>query len=45
MPDKGEANLGALTAGERKPWAEARNKFFSRGINYTSLEAIGENHV
>ncbi|KAK4319843.1 hypothetical protein Pmani_009258 [Petrolisthes manimaculis] len=40
VPDKGEANLGALTAGERKPWAEARNKFFNKGINYASLETI-----
>nr|XP_045604832.1 carnitine O-palmitoyltransferase 1, liver isoform-like isoform X2 [Procambarus clarkii] len=40
VPEKGEANLGALTAGERKPWAEARTKFFSKGINQISLAAI-----
>ncbi|XP_069936378.1 carnitine O-palmitoyltransferase 1, liver isoform isoform X1 [Cherax quadricarinatus] len=40
VPEKGEANLGALTAGERKPWAEARTKFFSKGINRLSLAAI-----
>ncbi|XP_071534183.1 carnitine O-palmitoyltransferase 1, liver isoform isoform X1 [Panulirus ornatus] len=40
VPEKGEATLGALTAGEREPWAEARSKFFNKGINYTSLEAI-----
>ena len=36
VPEKGEANLGALTAGERAPWAEARTKFFTKGVNYNS---------
>ncbi|XP_066946043.1 carnitine O-palmitoyltransferase 1, liver isoform isoform X2 [Macrobrachium rosenbergii] len=39
-PEKGEAFLGALTAGERKPWAEARSKYFNKGINRSSLEVI-----
>lgn len=42
VPEKGEATLGALTAGERTPWAEARNKFFSRGVNNASLKDIGK---
>lgn len=41
VPEKGEATLGALTAGERTPWAEARTKFFSKGINSASLRDIG----
>ncbi|KAK8405000.1 hypothetical protein O3P69_001522 [Scylla paramamosain] len=40
VPEKGEATLGALTAGERTPWAEARTKFFSKGVNYSSLKDI-----
>ena len=43
LPEKGEAMLGALTAGERRPWAEAREKHFRNGINRASLEAIGKN--
>jgi carnitine O-palmitoyltransferase 1 len=32
--------LAALTAGNRVPWAQARKKFFSSGINKASLSAI-----
>uniref|UniRef100_A0A672UNF3 Carnitine O-palmitoyltransferase 1, muscle isoform n=1 Tax=Strigops habroptila TaxID=2489341 RepID=A0A672UNF3_STRHB len=39
-PQPGEERLAALTAGERVPWAEARTRFFSRGPNKASLEAI-----
>lgn len=41
VPEKGEAYLGALTAGERKPWAEARMRFFRKGVNAASLDIIG----
>ncbi|XP_037788959.1 carnitine O-palmitoyltransferase 1, liver isoform-like [Penaeus monodon] len=40
VPEKGEAYLGALTAGERKPWAEARMRFFRKGVNAASLDII-----
>ncbi|XP_029312035.1 carnitine O-palmitoyltransferase 1, liver isoform isoform X2 [Cottoperca gobio] len=39
-PSKGEAKLGALTAGDRIPWAEARKKYFSSGVNKQSLDCI-----
>ncbi|RXM30706.1 Carnitine O-palmitoyltransferase 1, liver isoform [Acipenser ruthenus] len=39
-PQPGELKLAALTAGERIPWARARVKFFSQGINKVSLDAI-----
>ncbi|XP_077595535.1 carnitine O-palmitoyltransferase 1, liver isoform isoform X1 [Stigmatopora nigra] len=39
-PCKGEAKLGALTAGDRIPWAQARIKYFSSGINKRSLDCI-----
>ncbi|XP_061911792.1 carnitine O-palmitoyltransferase 1, liver isoform-like isoform X2 [Entelurus aequoreus] len=39
-PCPGEAKLGALTAGERIPWAQARSKYFSCGINKRSLDCI-----
>ncbi|XP_071590414.1 carnitine O-palmitoyltransferase 1, muscle isoform [Heliangelus exortis] len=39
-PQPGEEHLAALTAGERVPWAEARSRFFSRGPNKSSLDAI-----
>uniref|UniRef100_A0A8C6WUZ3 carnitine O-palmitoyltransferase n=1 Tax=Neogobius melanostomus TaxID=47308 RepID=A0A8C6WUZ3_9GOBI len=39
-PSKGEAHLGALTAGDRIPWAKARTKFFSTGLNKRSLDCI-----
>ena len=39
-PAYGEEHLAALTAGERTSWAEARDKYFSSGVNRSSLEAI-----
>ncbi|XP_045462962.1 carnitine O-palmitoyltransferase 1, liver isoform isoform X2 [Harmonia axyridis] len=39
-PLPGEEKLAALTAGERKHWANTRNMFFSRGANKTSLDII-----
>ncbi|KAA0196271.1 hypothetical protein HAZT_HAZT000819 [Hyalella azteca] len=39
-PDEGEELMGALTAGERRPWAMAREKFFTTGVNRASLQAI-----
>ncbi|MGH0162371.1 UNVERIFIED_CONTAM: hypothetical protein FKN15_071914 [Acipenser sinensis] len=39
-PQPGELKLAALTAGERIPWARARVKFFSQGINKVSLDTI-----
>ncbi|XP_054719509.1 carnitine O-palmitoyltransferase 1, liver isoform-like [Uloborus diversus] len=39
-PQPGEAYLGALTAVERTLWAEAREKYFSKGINKASLTTI-----
>jgi hypothetical protein len=36
----GEKYLAALTAGDRVPWAQARKKFFSQGVNKSSLDAI-----
>ncbi|KAG7454332.1 hypothetical protein MATL_G00258530 [Megalops atlanticus] len=39
-PQPGELKLAALTAGERVPWARARLKYFSQGVNRASLEAI-----
>ncbi|XP_071506916.1 carnitine O-palmitoyltransferase 1, liver isoform-like [Diadema antillarum] len=35
-----EKRLASLTAGERIPWAAARQRFFTTGINKTSLAAI-----
>lgn len=32
--------MGALTAGNRQPWAHARKKHFSKGVNKSSLYAI-----
>ncbi|KAL3285273.1 hypothetical protein HHI36_019383 [Cryptolaemus montrouzieri] len=39
-PLPGEERLAALTAGERKHWANTRKMFFSRGVNKTSLDII-----
>uniref|UniRef100_A0A1A7X2T4 carnitine O-palmitoyltransferase n=1 Tax=Iconisemion striatum TaxID=60296 RepID=A0A1A7X2T4_9TELE len=39
-PSPGEEKLAALTAGERTPWAKAREAHFSRGKNKLSLDAI-----
>ena len=39
-PAVGEEHLAALTAGDRVPWAKAREEFFSKGKNKASLHAI-----
>ncbi|CAJ1057385.1 carnitine O-palmitoyltransferase 1%2C liver isoform isoform X1 [Xyrichtys novacula] len=39
-PSPGEEKLAALTAGERIPWAKARETYFCRGKNKQSLDAI-----
>ncbi|XP_016319493.1 carnitine O-palmitoyltransferase 1, liver isoform-like isoform X1 [Sinocyclocheilus anshuiensis] len=39
-PQPGEIKLPSLTAGNRVPWARARLKYFTEGINQASLEAI-----
>ncbi|KAK2575847.1 hypothetical protein KPH14_007221 [Odynerus spinipes] len=39
-PAEGEEKLAALTAGERTPWAEARNEYFAKGVNKASLDLI-----
>ncbi|CAI5674226.1 unnamed protein product [Oreochromis niloticus] len=36
----GEEKLGALTAGDRIPWAQMRKQYFSSGVNKRSLDAI-----
>ena len=39
-PEEGEERLAALTAGDRIPWAKARQEYFSKGLNKASLDAI-----
>uniref|UniRef100_A0AAQ5WZF3 carnitine O-palmitoyltransferase n=1 Tax=Amphiprion ocellaris TaxID=80972 RepID=A0AAQ5WZF3_AMPOC len=39
-PLPGEERLGALTAGDRIPWAQMRKQYFSSGVNRRSLDAI-----
>jgi len=39
-PSEGEEKLAALTAGERTAWAQARNDFFTKGVNKASLDLI-----
>uniref|UniRef100_A0A8C5A2K6 Carnitine O-palmitoyltransferase 1, muscle isoform n=1 Tax=Gadus morhua TaxID=8049 RepID=A0A8C5A2K6_GADMO len=39
-PQPGELKLAALTAGNRVPWARARLKYFSQGVNKASLQAV-----
>lgn len=39
-PMPGEEKLAALTAGDRTPWATARETYFARGKNKQSLDAI-----
>ncbi|XP_029566551.1 carnitine O-palmitoyltransferase 1, liver isoform isoform X2 [Salmo trutta] len=39
-PSLGEEKLGALTAGDRIPWAKARKEYFSLGVNKRSLDCI-----
>ena len=36
----GEEYLGVFTASDRVTWAEARNKFFNKGLNKDSLDII-----
>ena len=36
----GEEYLGVFTASDRVTWAEARNKFFNKGLNKESLDII-----
>lgn len=40
VPLPGEEKLGALTAGDRIPWAKIRKQYFSSGINKRSLDII-----
>ncbi|XP_033941628.1 carnitine O-palmitoyltransferase 1, liver isoform isoform X2 [Pseudochaenichthys georgianus] len=39
-PLPGEEQLAALTAGDRTPWAKARETYFSRGKNKQALDVI-----
>ncbi|NXK68232.1 CPT1A palmitoyltransferase, partial [Sylvietta virens] len=39
-PQPGEEKLAALTAGDRVPWAKARQAYFSCGKNKQSLDAV-----
>lgn len=39
-PSEGEEHLAALTANNRTLWAEAREKYFSEGVNKLSLKTI-----
>ncbi|XP_032076741.1 carnitine O-palmitoyltransferase 1, liver isoform isoform X1 [Thamnophis elegans] len=39
-PQPGEEKLAALTAGDRIPWAKARQTYFAKGKNKQSLDAI-----
>ncbi|XP_072290490.1 carnitine O-palmitoyltransferase 1, liver isoform isoform X2 [Eucyclogobius newberryi] len=39
-PSPGEEKLAALTAGDRTPWAKARESYFCRGKNKQSLDLI-----
>lgn len=39
-PAIGEERLAALTAGDRKIWANTRNSQFNKGVNRTSLYTI-----
>ncbi|NWW39038.1 CPT1A palmitoyltransferase, partial [Panurus biarmicus] len=40
QPQPGEEKLAALTAGDRVPWAKARQAYFSCGKNKQSLDAV-----
>ena len=44
-PAPGEDKVAALTAGDRIPWAKARHKFFRKGLNKASLDAIEQVRV
>ncbi|XP_006131705.1 carnitine O-palmitoyltransferase 1, liver isoform isoform X1 [Pelodiscus sinensis] len=40
QPQPGEEKLAALTAGDRVPWAKARQAYFGHGKNKQSLDAV-----
>ena len=40
QPSPGEAHMGALTAADRKMWAEMREEFFMEGVNRASMEVM-----
>ncbi|GJQ68704.1 hypothetical protein Trydic_g17240 [Trypoxylus dichotomus] len=40
VPQPGEKELAALTAGNRTEWAKIRRCFFNKGVNKTSLDTI-----
>ena len=40
QPRPGEAHMGALTAADRKMWAEMREEFFMEGVNRASMEVM-----
>ncbi|XP_074659908.1 carnitine O-palmitoyltransferase 1, liver isoform-like [Tubulanus polymorphus] len=42
-PSPGEEMLATMTAGQRIPWADARDKYFGTGLNKYSLDAIETN--
>lgn len=39
-PSVGEEHLAALTAGDRKTWAQVRSTVFAKGVNRASLHTI-----
>ncbi|XP_070536281.1 carnitine O-palmitoyltransferase 1, liver isoform-like [Ptychodera flava] len=39
-PLNGEEKIAALTAGDRIPWAQTRERFFRNGVNKISLDAV-----
>lgn len=39
-PSEGEEKLAAFTASDRTAWAQARQNFFSKGVNKVALELI-----
>ena len=42
VPTEAEKMVAALTGGDRVPWAQARQRFFSSRVNKKSLAAIEE---
>uniref|UniRef100_A0A8D0GVE5 carnitine O-palmitoyltransferase n=1 Tax=Sphenodon punctatus TaxID=8508 RepID=A0A8D0GVE5_SPHPU len=42
QPQPGEEKLAALTAGDRVPWAKARQKYFASGKNKQSFDAVSK---
>lgn len=39
-PSEGESHLAVMTAANRTTWAETRQKYFSKGVNKSSLDVI-----